>query len=423
MKKSSTQFVRKNSERGAAMMIAVIFFILASVLLVLGLTGPSAREYRIAADSISSRQSYFLGESGTEDAYYRIKNGMHIDASETITLGGHSATTTITSLGGGQEELVGEGSVGGNERSSTMIITTGTGVVFNYAVEADDGGVDMQDTSSVTGDIHSDGTIHGEDGITITGDITAGDTSIGTPNTITGDNVSDLIHITGGAHANTINYADATGTLYCTNTTGATSACTSSPDPAYLALPISSSTITDWQTDAASGGTISGSYTVTTTATVGPKKITGDLTIATGASLTVSGVIWVTGNLVVSGTGDIALSSSYGSTSGLIVVDGTITVSSSGTIAGSGNPGSYLMLLSNDNSASAILYGGSGDGILYAPLGTIELTGAASITAALGYSVILSNTASVTYDSALLTQDFQSGTTGSVGILSWKETQ
>ena len=85
----------KNSEKGAVMMTSVIFFIVISVVVVLGLTGPAVREYRVAADSILSKQSYFLAESGVEDSYYRVKNHYTVSSVETLVLGSSSATTTL----------------------------------------------------------------------------------------------------------------------------------------------------------------------------------------------------------------------------------------------------------------------------------------------------------------------------------------
>ena len=78
---------KNTSERGAAMMIAVIFFILASTLLVLGLAAPAAREYRIGTDAVASRKSFSAGESGVEDAYYRIKNSIPLGTSTFLRAG------------------------------------------------------------------------------------------------------------------------------------------------------------------------------------------------------------------------------------------------------------------------------------------------------------------------------------------------
>lgn len=166
-------FMTATSERGAAMMVSVIFFVVASAFVVLGLTGPSTREYKNSNDTVSSKQSYFLGESGVEDAYYRIKNGMAIGTSENLVLGSSSVTTTITDLGGGQKQIKGVGDVGTFGRSSDLKITTGTGVSFNYGMQAGEGGIVLSGSSGINGNVYTNGNITGSGSPFITGTVTA----------------------------------------------------------------------------------------------------------------------------------------------------------------------------------------------------------------------------------------------------------
>ncbi len=408
------------------MMIAVIFFILASVMIVLGLSGPATREYRVGTDAILSRQSYLAGESGIEDIYYRMLNGMPV-ASPVETDGGNwTDTAVITDIGGGVKKVDSTGIAASTQHISEMKMSIGNGIAFRYAAEADDGGLDLADTAGISGNVHANGTIHGQDGASISGAATAGATSTGTPGVITGDDATHFIHIgTGGtfdAAADAINYANVSGTMYCTTSTGSTGPCASAPDPAYQALPITSGEITGWETDAETGGVVSGDYTVATSgATLGPQKIVGNLTVPDGATLTLSGTLWVTGNVTVSGTGSIILSSSFGSDGGMVIADGTISTDSTTTFSGSGSPGSYLMLLSNA-TGSAISYAGTGNVILYAPSGTVALTGTAAANEAAGTAVTLADSATLTYNTDLLDVVFNSGAAGPPSIQSWKQT-
>ncbi|MEI8130385.1 MAG: hypothetical protein WCG55_02675 [bacterium] len=418
---------QQNTERGAAMMIAVIFFILASVLLVLGLSAPAAREYRIGLDAITSRQSLAAGESGVEDGYYRLKNGMHLGSSTSFFIGNVSASTTITNIGGGVEEVVGTGNSLGDQRSSTLRAVVGSSVPLHYAVMSDDGGIDMSDTSSVTGDVHADKELHGQDGVSISGTATVGNSAAGAYGVVRGDDAAHQIHVgvgsVGNVYAHTVNYTNATGILYCTLVLSSSGPCSPYPDPVYTELPISSTDISTWETDAASGGVISGSYSVSTAGvTLGPKKINGDLIIPDSANLTLSGVLWVTGNLTITGSGSINLSSSFGSNSSMIIVDGTITTSAGSHIVGSGTPGSYVLLLSNSTSSSAITYRGTGSAVVYARQGTAILNGSASASFVAGQTVHLFDTSSVVYDSALLGTVFVTGASTPPAILSWRET-
>lgn len=99
------------------MMISLIFFVAASVIVVIGMTGPVAREYRTASDSLASKQSYYLAESAAEDVYYRYKNGMTLGGSDTVTLPSGSAMATISSYGGSEKEIVSTGDVENSQRA------------------------------------------------------------------------------------------------------------------------------------------------------------------------------------------------------------------------------------------------------------------------------------------------------------------
>ena len=414
------------TERGAAMMIAVIFFILASVLLVLGLSAPAAREYRIGLDALTSRQSYAAGESGVEDTYYRMKNAMHVASGASFSVGSATVTTTITNLGGGVDSIVGAGSILGDARSSTLRVIIGAGIPLPYAVMTDDGGLDMEGTSSISGDVYADSQIYGSDTVSIAGTAQVGNSQTGTFGIITGDDAAHQIHVsgTGDVYAHTVRYTNATGALYCNAVISSSTLCVSRPDPVYTELPISSVNVANWESDATSGGVISGSYGVATGGvTLGPKKITGNLTVPDSANLTLSGALWVTGDLVVSGTGSINLSSSYGAQSGVIIVDGTITTSSASHVVGSGAPESHVLLLSNDTSSSAITYGGTGAALVYARFGTATVEGAANVPFVAGQAVNLRDTASIVYEPSLSSTVISTGVGTPPTMLSWKETE
>lgn len=235
--------------------------------------------------------------------------------------------------------------------------------------------------------------------------------------------------VSGTAQANTVNYTNSTGLIYCQNGTGNNVACTPQSDPQYVDYPISNATITQWQTDAVAGGTISGNYNLPSgTASLGPKKITGNLTVGGGAVLTVDGTLWVVGNISLTGGSQIILSAGYGSDEGVIVSDGTITIGGGSDATGSGDPDSYIMLLTTSSSGSAVsLSGGSGAVILYAPNGTVTISGGADLQEAVANRLLLSGNSTLTYNSGLQNSSFSSGPTMaamvSPHITSWKETQ
>ena len=92
--------------------------------------------------------------------------------------------------------------------------------------------------------------------------------------------------------------------------------------PASIPLPFDDpALIQGWKDTAAAGGTITGDYTVPafTTVSLGRKKITGNLLVDNGATLVVTGTLWVVGNIDVKNDADVHLDAGYGSTSGIIV--------------------------------------------------------------------------------------------------------
>lgn len=231
--------------------------------------------------------------------------------------------------------------------------------------------------------------------------------------------------VSGTAQAHTVNYTNSTGNIYCKTGTGNNKSCIDQPDPTYIAFPVSDSNITEWKDDALSGGVINGDYAVGSAgATLGPKKIIGNLTVSGGGTLILTGTVWVTGNIILNGGGTITLSPSYGTNDGVLLADGTVTVSGGAHANGSGQQGSYLMLLSLSDSTTAMtISGGAGAVIAYAPYGTLKISGGAALKEATGYRMLIEGGSSITYESGLTNNNFSSGPSGSWSIDSWKETE
>lgn len=226
------------------------------------------------------------------------------------------------------------------------------------------------------------------------------------------------------AWAHNVKGATVSGTIYCQTSSYTNKSCnTTRGDPTAQTMPLSDGNIQDWKDDAAAGGTISGNYTVGYAgATLGPKKIVGNLLVNGGGTLTVSGTLWVTGSITVTGGGKVKLASSYGSNDGALVADGTVTVDGGGTFAGSGTTGSYPFLITTSacpaeagcSGASAIsLTGGAGTVALVAQNGNVLINGGSALKAVTGKQITMSGGATLTYDSGLISSNFSSGPGGS----------
>jgi len=260
----------------------------------------------------------------------------------------------------------------------------------------------------------------------------------GLTSTITGSYAQGLRIGSGGssvAHAHTVNNSNINGSLYCQSGTGNNKNCnTSLPDPSSVGNTVSEGNINDWKDEALSGGTHSGNYSVggSSTNTLGPKKINGNLTVNGSGQLIVSGTLWVTGNLVLNSSGKIKLAPSMGASSGVIIVDGTTVIDSSGTMLGSGTSGSYILLVSTSNcptdsscsgSNAVTVSGSAGSVVLVAENGTISFSGSASAKGVSARQVVMSGSAVVNYESGLINVNFSEGPSGGWEITGWSETE
>jgi len=172
------QQAHKNTQHGASIILVVIFFLVVSLVTILGFSSPIVRELQNAFEVEKSRSAYFVAEAGIEDAVYRIVNGMSIDASETVSLNGGSTITTITDIIDGKE-IVSVSDISSRVRKVRSDLSTSvTGVAFFYGAQVGEGGVIMDNNARIegsggaVGNIYSNGPISGGNGSTITGDAT-----------------------------------------------------------------------------------------------------------------------------------------------------------------------------------------------------------------------------------------------------------
>jgi hypothetical protein len=242
----------------------------------------------------------------------------------------------------------------------------------------------------------------------------------------------------GDAWAHDVQNSTVSGTIYCQGGSGNNKACnTSRTDPVQQPMPISDGNIIEWKSVAEAGGVLNGnqSYQGGTIASIGPKKIVGNLDVGGGAVLTLNNTVWVTGNINISGGARVKLGSNYGSTSGILVADGKIEMTGGGNMQGSGTSGSYILAVttsqcpyvsgcgSNGSNQAIKVSGGTGSVVLNAQNGMLEFTGGASAKQATAKTVVMSGGTTVNYESGLADINFYSGPSGSYNLISWDEVE
>ena len=196
----------------------------------------------------------------------------------------------------------------------------------------------------------------------------------GTPTRIEGMTVGDATTGTGRANyfVDTTIHGAACPNAYCI---------ADSPTPSDM--PLSDGAITDMKSDAYRGGTCTiddgcdadGNLILdghNVTATLGPKEIIGDLIVRNYGELTLTGTIWVNGNIDLNNHCSVVLNSTFGVYGGILGTDGTAAVSNHCDFIGTGQTGGYPMLIStysgaepaidlNNQSTGVIFYAGKGN--------------------------------------------------------------
>jgi hypothetical protein len=423
-----------NLKKGQVMLTTVIFFLFASMVIVFGIINPILKQVAISKDLEKSYSSYYLANSALEDAVYRVKNNKQFSSPRTLALNNSTTTTTIVNTAAGKQ-IISSATNSSVVRKMQTDLQLGTGISFHYGVQSGRGGFDLQNSSSVTGNIHSAGSITGTGNNMVRGDVI----SSGSSGLISG------IHATGTAFAHTIQNSTIDRDAYYTNITNTTvtgSLHPGSADQLDVALPISDQQISDWESDASAGGTVvcsGGTYTISSNVSIGPKKIPCDLLIkGSGIVVTITGPIWVAGNLTTQVSPTIKMSAALGASNVAIIADnpsnptgsGIISIGQNTVFQGSGSVGSFVFMISQNTSAET---GGSINAIdmsqgasalvSYASHGQVTLEQSVSIKEVTAYKIILQNTANVTYDTGLPSVLFESGPAGGYDILDWKEIQ
>jgi len=252
----------------------------------------------------------------------------------------------------------------------------------------------------------------------------------------------DSVNIGGDAHANTISNATVTGDAYYQsifNSTVSGSACPNSAchpgsdDPPVQPFPVSDGNIVQWEQEAENGVVVFNDLNITADTTIGPEKIVGNLTVGNGATVTLNGPVWVKGNILFDTNAAIQLNPDFGDGSTVIIADdpdnptvnGQITIQNNANFLGTSSTASFIMLLSNYEGAGHAIEvtNNTQAAIFYAHKGSIYLANNVNLKEVTGHTIIMSQNATINYESGLANASFTSGPGASWKILSksWRE--
>jgi hypothetical protein len=233
------------------------------------------------------------------------------------------------------------------------------------------------------------------------------------------DTKIDSMRVYETAKAHRIEDSEVNGDAYyqeISNTTVDGTSYPGSADPGPQDMPISDGQIDQWKETAENGGVVTGDATYSNSCNVslGPVKITGNLSVSNNCTLTITGVVYVVGDVNFSNNVIVKLASSYGANSGMIVVDGKVDVGNNITFQNSGTAGSYILVLSTntsvDSSDPAIdLQNNGAVAVFYAAKGMIKIANNTSVKEITAFKIYLDNNASVEYEVGLANVNFYSG--------------
>ena len=408
---------RFQEDRGFAAFYVTILVLAVIFALAVSIAVLTYNEQKIIENVVKSNQTYYVAESGIEDALLRLVEEMNWSSPYNLTVGDGTTLVTISDIVGGARTIISDGNVLNRTRKVRVVYgISSEKTSFYYGAQVGEGGIQMDDGSTINGNVFSNGGIVAVSNTEITGTARVAQTG----NKIQGGNIGD------DAFVDICENANIGDTLTCTTNSGCTAAIVEilQEEITATSMPITQEQIDGWKSDAASGGTI-GDYTLAAkqTGSLGPRKIDGYMTIQNQAQLSVTGTLWITGTLTIQDKARVTLDqNTYGSFSGVIVVDGTVTLQNTAKALGSGIEGSYLSIISTDSGTSAITIQDEFEAdILYTHNGWIIIQNMANVREVTGYGVHLKNNAEITYEVGLQDAFFSSGPGGSWEVMSWEE--
>ena len=419
---------------GQALFISAIFFLVISLTVALGVATPVLNQVEAVRAISRGGEALYGAEGAAQAVLYRHIKGMPVDSAETIQYAGGSATANTTSVFDGKE-IVTVGDNGNFIRKSKAHLLLGSGASFNYGTQSGEGGIILENSWSIVGNVYSEGPIDGAGDNVIKGDVV----SAGPSGRIEG------VHATSSAYAHTIEDSRIDKDAYyqtISDTTVLGTLHPGSPDQATTTLPIPDAQIAEWEADAEAGGVISAPcpYKITETATIGSKKIACDMEISgTGYTLTLTGSLWVVGDLIIKNSPTIKIASSRGGASIALIADNPanrttgskIDSDNSAVFEGSGTSGSFVLLLSQNQSAedggdeTAIKFANGTRGALlaYAGHGEILMQNSVKLREVTAYRIRLKNSAEVIYETGLANLIFTAGPSGGDVFDKWREVE
>lgn len=166
---------KKNNSHGFAGIAALLTVCGLVLILTFSLSSNILTKRQISRDLSNSLKSYYLAESGVEDAVLRVLKDYNYLASNTFTLDDALITQNITKNGNTTTIETKSTYLSNVRKFTTSLTVSTTNVQFHYGVQVGEGGLKMENGSIIkgsgtdVGNMYSNGSIDGDMNAEITG--------------------------------------------------------------------------------------------------------------------------------------------------------------------------------------------------------------------------------------------------------------
>ena len=165
------KFKRPPDKRGFAAVVSVLI-VLSTILIVVGaISVITFAQQKITRNSVLSAQAYYAADSGIEDCLYRVIKGKKYQASNSLTIASSTAAISISDAGG-QTIIRVNGEQANRWRNlQVKLEINAEDISFHYGVQIGEGGLTMNNSSSILGNLYSNGPVQGFNNASTSGDI------------------------------------------------------------------------------------------------------------------------------------------------------------------------------------------------------------------------------------------------------------
>ncbi len=435
-------------QSGQVLIITIFILGLVAIAMVMSMATTGVGRVVDSQTETTGEGALYASKAGIEEILYRLGNDANF---------GNGSPTTIQSTTLGSSNYVATISGNAQVRYATASGTLGTSikkisislsasasagnVVLAYAIQGGGGGITMNSNTTISGkngadgNVYSNGVIQSNSNSSITGNVWA----VGGINP--GGGQSDRLTVTKNAYGSVINNCTVNGNTYSpVLPTNCVVSGTKTITPAPTPLPLPNVDTNYWRSAATNGGVISGNYTLSTNASLGPKEITGDMTLNGNAVLTLTGPLWVHGTFTMNGNSQLILADSFGVNGTVILLDHPTDKANQGILVLNSNAavkkntqGGYILFVSTNQTnnctvAAATFNSNSSAAGIVAKDGCVHNNSNSNLISLAARQIVLDSNTQITYETGLSSELYLpgpgvGGSGGNFGwtISSWKE--